>query len=178
MQTLSEVSIVGEKVILRRFAASDIADNYLEWLNDPILMRFSNQRFLCHDRQSSLRYLQSFDDSPNFFLCVLDQAGHRMIGTMTAYLAQQHGTADIGIMIGDKTAKGSGYGFDAWRTLMSWLLDMQGIRKVTAGTLACNAQMLKLIKGSGMQPDGIRRHQEIIDGMPQDIAYFARFRDV
>jgi len=101
-----------------------------------------------------------------------------MIGTMTAYVSPPHGTADMGIMIGDEATQGCGYGFDAWRTLMTWLLDMQGLRKVTAGTLACNLQMLKLIRGSGMQPDGIRRQQEIIEGLPQDLVYFARFRDV
>ncbi len=178
MQTKANTLILGEKVTLRPFTTDDIKDNYLGWLNDPSLMRFSNQRFFYHDRQSSLRYLQSFDDSPNFFLCVLNQADHRMIGTITAYISPHHGTADIGLMIGEKTVRGRGYGLDAWCALLTWLLDIQGIRKVTAGTLACNAQMLRIIEGSKMQPDGIRKHQEIIGGLPQDIIYFARFRDV
>jgi RimJ/RimL family protein N-acetyltransferase len=60
---------------------------------------------------------------------------------------------------------------------MTWLLEARGLRKVTAGTLGCNTPMLRLMHGSGMQPDGVRRGQEIVDGAAQDILYFARFGD-
>lgn len=167
--------IIGDKVTLRPFSAEDITDTYLDWLNDPQLMRLSNQRFLIHDRSSSLIYLRSFAGSTNFFLGVIDNRNSRLIGTMTAYLSPHHGTADMGILIGDATVRGRGYGMDAWQNLMNWLLNTGKLRKVTAGTLSCNTQMLKLINGSGMVADGVRRQQEMIDGVAQDMLYFARF---
>ncbi|MCJ0764276.1 GNAT family N-acetyltransferase [Variovorax terrae] len=174
---MPELLIEGAKVALRRFSAGDIGDDYLGWLNDPLLMRYSNQRFAHHNRQSSLRYLASFEDSPNFFLSVRDRANDRLLGTMTAYVSPHHGTADMGILIGAAEARGRGVGLDAWCTLMAWLLAKQGLRKVTAGTLACNTSMLRLVHDSGMEAEGVRRQQEIVNGAPQDILYFARFRD-
>jgi [ribosomal protein S5]-alanine N-acetyltransferase len=165
----------GSKVHLRRFRETDVTDTYLAWLNDPLVVRFSNQRFRTHDRASSVRYLESFSNTGNLFLCVTRKDDGRAIGTMTAYISKPHGTADIGIMIGETSIWGQGFGQDAWDTLIAWLLDKGGIRKVTAGTLASNHSMIKLMQRSGMQFEAVRKHQEIVEGRPEDIVYFAKF---
>jgi [ribosomal protein S5]-alanine N-acetyltransferase len=171
-----EVHLKGEKVRLESFTEADLTDDYIQWLNDPEVVRFSNQRFLTHDRDSCHAFLRSFKDSPNLFLSVKTLAG-RPIGTMTAYRSLPHGTADIGIMIGDRGVWGGGYGQDAWNTLMRWLLEQPGIRKVTAGTLACNLGMLRLMTRSGMVLEGVRRAQELVEGEPQDIMLYAKFAE-
>ena len=167
----------GHKVTLQRFSESDITDAYISWLNDPVTMRLSNQRFLRHDRQSSQRYLSTFEGSRNLFLSVGDKSNGNAIGTMTAYISPMHGTADMGILIGDRSAWGQGFGLDAWTMLLHHLRAQPHIRKVTAGTLACNVAMLSLAAKSGMLPDGQRRKQELVDGVPHDILYFAKFVD-
>lgn len=170
-------TLPGQRLLLRRFTQADITPGYLGWLNDSLTMRYSNQRFLRHDTSSSLRYLESFNDSPNLFLCICDVTAGQVIGTMTAYISPHHGTADMGILVGEPLARGQGYGLDAWSTLMIWLLDQKGLRKVTAGMLACNIPMRTVARRSDMMPDGLRRRQEIVDGLPQDILYFARFKN-
>ncbi len=170
-------SLSGHKVVLQRFSASDITDTYVGWLNDPVTMRLSNQRFLRHDRQSSLRYLATFENCPNLFFSVRDKSTGNAIGTMTAYISTMHRTADMGILIGDRSAWGQGFGLDAWTTLLHHLLAQTHIRKITAGTLACNVPMLSLAAKSGMLPDGQRSKQELVDGVPHDILYFAKFAD-
>jgi len=96
----------GEKTILRPFEESDITERYLGWLNDPEVVRYSNQRFVAHDRESSVRYLRSFAGTANLFISVLSLDTQYAIGTMTAYVAIHHGTADVGILIGDKSEIG------------------------------------------------------------------------
>ena len=167
----------GHKVSLQRFSGDDITDAYIGWLNDAVTMRFSNQRFLRHDRQSSQRYIASFKNSPNLFFSVREKSNGNAVGTMTAYISPVHGTADMGILIGDRSAWGQGFGLEAWTMLLHHLLAQPDIRKVTAGTLACNAAMLSLTAKSGMLLDGQRRKQELVDGVPHDILYFAKFAD-
>ena len=120
-------------------------------------------------------YRRSFEETDNIFLTVVSKDNYQSIGTMTAYIALPHGTADIGIMIGDRSVWGCGYGFDAWCTLLQWLLRSGVIRKVTAGTLDCNKPMIKLMQRSGMHLEATRKGQEIIDGYAIDIQYYARF---
>lgn len=67
MQAEAGPVLRGGMVVLRPFAMLDIDDKYVDWLNDPNVVRFSNQRFLRHDRKSCLRYLASFEGTSNFF---------------------------------------------------------------------------------------------------------------
>lgn len=167
--------LLGRKVTLLPFTADDITEDYIGWLNDAVVTRFSNQRFVRHDRPSCQRYLTTFDGTPNLFVSVRRIEDNRPIGTMTAYVAPQHGTADIGILIGDRTAWGHGFGRDAWTTLAEHLSNMPGMRKLTCGTLACNEAMIALAKGCGMHVEARRIGQELVDGQPVDVIHFARF---
>ena len=91
-----DLLLTGKRVHLRPFRADDITDQYLGWLNDPLVTRFSNQRFRRHDRKSSLAYLATFADTANLFLSMRRLDDDSAIGTMTAYESTQHGTVDVG----------------------------------------------------------------------------------
>jgi RimJ/RimL family protein N-acetyltransferase len=161
----------GAVVELRSFAQENLTENYLGWLRDPHLMRFSNQRFRTHNMDSCRAYLASFDGTDNLFIAIYHEGA--FIGTMTAYQSAVHGTADIGLLIGG-SAQGRGLGKDAWATLMTHLLAM-GTRKVTGGTLRCNAAMVRIMLGCGMQADGVRAGHELVDGVAHDMLHFAKF---
>lgn len=161
----------GKLVELQAFTAAHITPAYLGWLNDRALMRYSNQRFHVHTLDSCHAYLATFVQSDNLFLAIYHE--NQLVGTMTAYRSLVHQTADIGILIGS-CQQGKGIGKDAWKSLMSYLL-ANGTRKVTGGTLRCNSAMLRIMQNCGMQPDGIRVAQELIDGQPQDVLHFAKF---
>lgn len=168
--------LIGRKVRLRRFTEADITDDYIGWLNDPIVTRFSNQRFVRHDSDSCRRYLASFDGTPNLFVSVRRLGDDHAIGTMTAYVSPHHGTVDVGILIGERAVWSGGYGQDAWNSLTDWLLSRPDIRKVTAGTAAVNEAMIRLAERSGMALEGRRLRQEIIQGEEVDILYFGKFK--
>ena len=176
--TNNEFVLKGEKVLLRPFTASDINEAYIGWLNDKEVVRFSNQRFLRHDQESSLRYLASFEGTDTLFISVRRLSDDSPVGTMTAYVSSHHGTVDVGVLIGDKSVWGMGYGQDAWNTLTNWLLERDDIHKLTAGTLACNYGMIKLMERSGMHHEATRSEQEIVNGQAVDILYYAKFHPV
>lgn len=163
--------LTGSVVELRSFSPENLTESYLGWLRDPQLMRFSNQRFRQHNIDSSRAYLASFAGSDNLFIAIYHEGA--FIGTMTAYRSIIHGTADIGLLIG-AGAQGKGLGKDAWGTLMAHLL-ATGTRKVTGGTLRCNEAMVRIMQGCGMQADGVRAGQELVDGVAHDVLHFAKF---
>lgn len=167
--------ILGQKVVLRPFEQSDITSEYIAWLNDPEVVRFSNQRFIKHTESSCRAYLESFQNTSNLFLSVRTQSDDLAIGTMTAYVSTQHGTVDIGILIGRKSIWGSGAGQDAWSTLVTWFIEKQRIRKVTAGTLSINKAMVQIMERSGMHIEAIRPNQELLDGEPVSIHYYGKY---
>jgi len=166
----------GGLVLLRPFNEADIDARYIGWLNDPDVVRFSNQRFKTHDQASSSRYFASFEGTDNLFISIRDISSDAPLGTMTAYISRHHGTVDVGIMIGEKCVWGSGYGQDAWNTLAKWLFRRGDIRKLTAGTMRNNQGMIKLMERSGMHLEATRRKQELLGTEAVDILYYAKFR--
>src|SRR5207244_1087643 len=97
-------------------------------------------------------YWQSFAGTPHYFWAALaDDLGH--IGNLNAYVDLRHGVADVGILIGQSAAQGQGYATEAWLAACDFLLRERGLRKVTAGTIAPNQPMLRLMERAGMVPD-------------------------
>lgn len=174
MSTIGPV-LRGHRLTLRPFGEADITGQYLDWLNDPLVTRYSNQRFRRHTIESAADYLHAFTDSGNLFLSVRRTVGDEAVGTMTAYFARHHGTVDVGILIGERLAWGQGIGQEAWDAFTGWLLSEGGVRKLTAGCVACNRGMVRIMERSGMVQEATRRAHEIIDGEPQDVLYYARF---
>jgi ribosomal-protein-alanine N-acetyltransferase len=167
----------GEKVCLTKFHEQDINSDYLTWLSDDSMLRYSNQRFINHTKDSCLEYLSKFLNSPNLFLLISDCKNGRSIGTMTCYTLLNHETADVGIMIGATDVYGQGYGGEAFKLFVDWLIHDVRIRKVSAGCLAVNVAMIRLMEIAGLHFEGRRKKQEIVGDIFEDILYYARFRD-
>lgn len=165
----------SKNLVLRKFTQDDITEEYISWLNDKKLMQYSNQRFLDHSFQTSLNYLNKFKNTDNNFFAIINKENKKLIGTITSYYFKEHKTVDVGILIGDKSISGSGYGKESWKLYIDHLSAQKNIRKITAGTLSCNISMLKLIEFSDMVPDGTRKNHEIVDNKLYDVLYFAKF---
>ncbi len=167
--------LVGARTHVRLFMPGDIDATYLAWLNDPDVVRYSNQRFVRHTAQSAAAFLSSFTASENLFLSIRRLTDDRAVGTMTVYRAVPHGTADLGILIGDKQVWGQGFGREAWILVLNWLEFRRAVRKFTCGTAAPNRPMRRLAELSGMELEATKHRHEIIDGVPVDLLFFARF---
>ena len=165
----------GAKVSLRTFQESDITPVYIGWLNDPRVVRYSNQRFRQHNRESCHQYLATFEKSGNHFFAICDRANGLIVGTLTVYRNLHHGTADIGIMLGDVASWGRGVGLDAFRTVVHALEGSGQVRKLTAGALAENKAMVRIMVRTGFELEAVKRGQELVEGRPVDLLYFARF---
>jgi ribosomal-protein-alanine N-acetyltransferase len=170
------ISINGNITILESFQESDISDEYISWLNDKKIVRYSNQRFIHHNLKTSKNFLDSFKNSPNYFFKISDKKTLQPIGTTTLYVNPNHGTADIGILIGDIDYWNGGYGSDAWNSLIRWAFCHLSIRKITAGTLSSNIGMQKVMEKSGMTLEGRKIRQEIVEGIEEDILYYSKFK--
>lgn len=165
-------------LIIESFSEKHLTERYIGWLNNPVVVQYSDQRFKKHTRESGNAYLKSFEGTPNYFFAVTvknSTLGH--IGTLTAYIDPNHSVADIGILIGEIQAWGKGYATEAWTAVCDYLFRVIGIRKITGGTIEPNIPMLKLMDRVGMIPDGCRIRQCIWNGQEVDIIHKAIFRE-
>ena len=165
----------GDRVLVRPFTAGDISEAYLGWLQDPEVVRYSGQRFRVHTMDTCHAYLASFEGTANHFLAICDRQSGAMLGTLTVYRSLPHGTADIGIMVGVRQAWGQGIGAEAFSLVLSALKACGAVRKITAGTLAVNRGMVRIMEKVGMHHEATRLAQELLDGEPVDVVYHATF---
>ena len=171
------MNLITPRLRLRPFQVADINAIYLGWLNDPEVTRFSNQRFQQHTAENCATYLASFAGSSNSFLLIEQLEDQWPIGTATVYRNNRYGTADIGLMVGERRCWGQGYGREAWQAVLEALLAEAGMRKVTGGTARPNRAMVRIMEQSGMELEAVRARQELIEGLPVDLLYYARFAE-
>lgn len=160
------------------FSEEHLTERYVQWLNDPEVVRYSDQRFRSHSIESCREYWKSFQGSDNYFWALVandSSIGH--FGNMNAYVDTRHSVVDVGILLGERSLWGKGYGSEAWIGVLGYLLRDKGFRKVTAGTLSVNHGMLKIMERSGMVSDGVRQRQYVFEGTPVDMVHAAAFRD-
>jgi len=169
------MNLSAPRLSIRPFLPDDINSTYLGWLNDRVVTRYSNQRFTNHTVQSSNAYLASFANSSNSFLLIESCHDQKPIGTATIYRDFNHATAQIGLLIGDRSSWALGFGLEAWQALLNAVLLERSIRKVTAGTARVNHAMVRIMEKSGMKLESVAALQQIIEGKPVDLLYYARF---
>jgi [ribosomal protein S5]-alanine N-acetyltransferase len=149
----------------------------VRWLNDPEVMRYSEQRHQHHTQYSQMTYLNSFKEGSHIWAILrIDSKKH--IGNITATYDAPNRLADVGILIGEATHWGAGYGGEAWNAVCNWLLDKDGgnVRKLEAGCMRANEAMMKIIAKSNFQHEGDRANHFLLGGNPVSAALFGRFR--
>lgn len=155
------------------FHEMDIDESYLSWLNNSEHMKYSDQQFEHHTRESSRNYLSSFEGTPNLFLKVLNNS-QIMIGTLTIYIDVNHNVHNCGILI-DPNLGGMGYGKSAWTALINEICPSLGARKIVAGTLENNSAMIKLFQYSNMNFEARLRSEKEFLGRSIDVLIYSRF---
>lgn len=169
--------LVGKTLTLQKFSESDITDSYLGWLRDRELMKFSQQSGRVHTKESCLQYLDSFRDSPNHFWSVKRVDSNQAIGTLTIYVDTENQIADIGILIGDLSIRGTGAGSEAWGLAIEFCFTDLGLRKVTGGTVKPNLAMRRVFEKHRMLLEAELRQELVLQGQPTDVIRFGILRE-
>ncbi len=169
--------IETENLLIEPFGEKHLSERYVKWLNDPDVVRFSRHRHKKHTLESCKKYLEEFKDSPHFLWAINLKENSEHIGNINAYIDEINQTADIGIMIGENRFQHKGYGAEAWKAVCDFLLKNKKIRKISAGALATNVNMIRIMKKTGMQEDGRRIRHHIWEGQEVDIIHMAIFKE-
>jgi RimJ/RimL family protein N-acetyltransferase len=176
---MAETATIETKTLfIEPFSETHLDLRYVHWLNDPEVVRFSQQSQHIHTLETCRKYWLSFQGTPNFFWAIVSKdpnLGH--IGNMNAYLDQENLDANLGILIGERNAWGLGLGSEAWSGVCDYLFRNLDIRLISAGTLSVNHAMLGIMKKSGMQEYGLRIRHSFVDGKPVDIVNAKRSRE-
>jgi RimJ/RimL family protein N-acetyltransferase len=160
----------NERVELRLLRPGDVTDAYIGWLNDPEINRFLESRFQHQDRASVAAFVEAMLASDrNLLLAIVDQADGRHVGNIKlGPIDRPHGLADIGIIVGERTAWGRGFGTAAIQCVVEIARHELGLRKLSAGCYASNRGSARAFEKAGFHVEAVRRDHLSLDGRFED----------
>ena len=173
---MSTTTLETARLRLERFAAGHLSERYVSWLNDPEVVRYSEQRHRQHSMETCRQYVRTMADAGNSLWAIIgvDPAfGH--IGNIAAVLDRNNQLCDVAILIGERSAWGHGLGTEAWIAVCNFMLGPMGMRKVTGGTMENNKAMVRIMERADMVPDGRRLAHYLIKDEAVNLVYFASF---
>jgi ribosomal-protein-alanine N-acetyltransferase len=139
---------------------TEVIPEHLDWLNDPDLMRFSEQRHIEHTPETVMAYAAAAD----YFCGIYD--GDKFVGTIAGHVDRWNDVCDLGILVG---ISGYSYGGRAWRKALSRL----DHRMITAGAMAYNWPMVRIMQET-MEYDHTRSGIFMYKGAPADGVFYRR----
>ena len=145
----------------------------VNWLNDPYVVQYSEQRHRKHTIESQIAYISSFSLSNDKLLYEIRRDGI-LIGSISAIIDRNNAVADMGILIGDTFYWDQGLGSEAWNAFSAHLITDHNIRKLEAGCMALNFGMVNVAKKSGMRVEGTRPNHFLFEGVGADLVMFGR----
>jgi ribosomal-protein-alanine N-acetyltransferase len=150
----------------------DVTEQYVNWLNDPDVNRFLECRFISHDIATTRDFVEQCVADPATLLLAIRcvSLDDRHVGNIKlGPIDRNHGTAEVGIMIGDREAWGKGVGSGAIRILKDIAKRELALRRVTAGCYKSNVGSWKAFTKAGFHIEGERPKHFLLNGSPENL---------
>ena len=151
---------------LVEFDTCHLTEDYVAWLNDPEIVKFSQQRFMEHTMETCRGYFESKQSIPKTFLAIefLEQGSWSHIGNIGVDLNLNDKVADLSILIGERNLQNKGVGSIAWKLGIEHCFREFRLDCITAGTMELNLAMRRIFEKSNMVIDAILPSRYLIDG--------------
>jgi RimJ/RimL family protein N-acetyltransferase/precorrin-6B methylase 2 len=165
-----------QQVRLRPITEADLPD-YVKWLNDPEVTEFttleSGSITLEHEREW-FRAISAPDCSAHNWAIEADGRHIGACDLVPGGLVQQ---AYVGIIIGDTTAWGKGYGTAALREVLRIGFQELNLHRIRLDCHAGNARGLRCYEKCGFRREGIARQARFKRGRWVDVVQMAILRE-
>lgn len=86
-------------------------------------------------------------------------------------IEQQHGTAEVGITIGETSERGKGHGTEACRLVLDYAFTALGLRNVLLTVYEFNRGAVRAYEKAGFRPVGRRRKAHFAAGKMWDVIF-------
>jgi len=145
----------GELVRLRAFEPDD-AERYRTWVNDPEVARLIDRDGQVTKAEHEAWYRALVSSSTAAVFAIDRLADGAFIGLIWLYgIHPRHRRAEVRIVIGDRSAWGTGCGTDALRVLVRIAFGALGLKKLWADVLVTNPRAAAAFEHAGFTREGL-----------------------
>tara|TARA_B100000035_G_C20993130_1_gene551181 strand:- start:115 stop:630 length:516 start_codon:yes stop_codon:yes gene_type:complete len=138
----------AEKIYVKSLKISDITNSYVKWLNDKEVNKFLLSGSIIWNIKLVERYvLDSINNQNEILFGIFKISDDKHIGNVRIHdINYSNSSAWIGIMIGDKSEWGNGYGLVILRLIIKFVFNQLKINILNAAVSNENKASLKTFK--------------------------------
>ena len=169
-----KATLESRHVVLRPFAVAHITPQYLTWLNDPEVNRYSRRFGLTTSEDDARRYIASL--APGEVILRIETPAHGHVGNIKyGPVDLSNSRADISILIGERRVWGQGIATAAIYLVARHLFGQRGLNRLEAGS--ANPAFLRVVAKLGWHIEGIQRSRVRVGDRLLDWTLVAQLRD-
>lgn len=145
------------------------------WINDRNTVILSGP-FAPVSREDHDRWLARITNAPDVRIFAI-RVGGQLIGTCQLFdISMQHRSAELQIRIGEKPARGNGYGTAAVLKLLDYAVCL-GLHRVWLRAFATNHAAIRCYEKCGFLKEGLQKDVALIEGKWVDIILMGALLD-
>jgi RimJ/RimL family protein N-acetyltransferase len=163
----------GERIYLRPIEPTD-AKRYQRWTNDP--STWTNMLgYRPITEEAERQALQQYTTDPNAtsFAIVVREGDIHIGGLALHQIHPRNRSAHFGIMIGEPSYRGQGYGTEATRLMLKYAFETLNLHRVELGVYATNVTGIRVYENCGFVREGVQREHTFIAGRYVDHIYYS-----
>ena len=158
------------------YAFTEFSPEYLEWLNDPEVNRYTSRGSYPTTEAEARQYVATCQSADRIVSAIF--ANERHIGNISIQKIDLiNRSAELAILIGDRSAQGKGFGLKASQIICKHGFNALGLNRIYCGTHSENIPMQKLALKLGMKEEGWSRKALYTDGKFADIIHYGILRE-
>lgn len=156
----------GEKVFLRILGEEDVTERYLGWMHDPDVVRWLECRWRSFTLADLRAYVAQVNRSDRDFLFGIFEmdTGLHVGNIKVGCIDFVHRYGDIGLLLGEKSVWGKGYGSEAIALATRYAFLHLNLHKVFAGIYGNNLGSAKAFYKAGYRDVGIFKSHRFTEG--------------
>ena len=171
------IFLKGNKIDLCPLDPEGDLTQYVSWVNDQENTKYMAVGNYPLTQVQLKEYIHCHSDSKSLLLGIFLKKENRHIGNITLHQVDHHNRVrEIGILIGDKTSQGKGFGSEAVRLIVSHAFMRLNLHKLTTGMVQENAASQKMFEKIGFKREGCLRQHFYLDGKYHDCLRYGLLR--
>ena len=164
--------LAGERVRLRALDVADVDGPYLTWFNDPDVSRFNSHHVFPYTRDAALAWVRALPERRDALVLAIELDGVHVGNVSLQGIDPVSRTADLAIVLGDRSVWGRGLGVEAAELLVAHGFRALNLHRITCGVVRTSDGAMRWAQRLGMIQEGVRREAMWTDGAYHDIVEF------
>jgi [ribosomal protein S5]-alanine N-acetyltransferase len=154
---------VDEHVSLKILNLNDVAEHYVDWLNDYEVNKFTEQKHFRHTLESTKTFVsQKYESESDLLFGIFFNATH--IGNIKlGPIKLEHMSSEVSYFIGDKQFWGKNIASKCVEAIIQFAVTELGFKKISAGYYENNIGSAKVLKKCGFVVEGIKISEIIFE---------------